>query len=247
MPDDRTAAVTEALARGPARFSSLRVVIPNPRTLSRRLHLLVARGWVAHDGPVYRLTKRGERAAGLWRELSALEASPPEISVDRVPRPVSAAIVRWTAERLRDRFPAEVAGVLVFGSVARGRESGDSDIDLLVLIRGGASALETVRQGLLEFQREFRSTEEYRAARRAGFYPVLDVHLISLEEAYRLHRLYLDALLDGIPVFDPDRRLADLTGRMRARLNAAGSVRIETPDGMRYWELKDPELLGGPL
>ncbi len=247
MPDDRAAALSEALARGPARFSSLRVVVPNPRTLSRQLHLLVARSWVAHDGRTYRLTGRGARAAALLRELSALEAPRPAISVDRIPRPVSAAVVRWTVERLRDRFPEEVVGVLVFGSVARGKESGDSDVDLLVLVRGGATEREAVRQGLLDFQRELRSTEEYRAARRAGLSPVLDAHLISLEEAYRLRRLYLDALTDGIPVFDPDRRLADLAERMRTRLNTAGSVRIETPDGMRYWRLRDPELLGSPL
>lgn len=248
MWDARTAAILVVLGRGPERFSSLRAAVPNPRTLSRRLHRLVEAGWVAHDRGIYRLTEQGARGGELVRQLDALQGPRfAPVSVDRVPSPRFAPIVRWAVERLRGRLPARLAGVLVFGSVARGQESPDSDIDLLVLVRGDARALEEVRRGVLQVQRELRSTSEYRVARHAGFHPVLDAHLVLVERAYRLYRLYLDALTDGIPVYDPERQLAELRERMRARLRAAGSVRVETSEGFRYWKLGDPEILGAPI
>ena len=248
MWDARTAAILVVLGRGPQRFSSLRAAVPNPRTLSRRLRWLVEAGWVAHDGGIYRLTEQGARGGELVRQLNALRGPRSDpVSVDRVPSPRFGPIVRWVVERLRDRLPTRLAGVLVFGSVARGQESPDSDIDLLVLVRGDARALEEVRQGVLQVQLELRLTPEYRVARLAGFHPVLDAHLVLAERAYRLYRLYLDALTDGIPVYDPEGQLAELRERMRARLRDAGSVRVETPEGLRYWKLRDPEILGAPL
>lgn len=248
MWDARTTHLLEALRRSPATFSALRLTISNPRTLSRRLRELVGAGWVVQEGRLYRLTDVGASAGELLRKLEELPHFPhAALTVERIPNPAFARIVRWTVERLRDRFPAALAAVLVFGSVARGQETADSDLDLLLLVRGDASALEEVRQGLVRLQRDLRETSEYRTARRAGVHPVLDGHLILLERSGRLYRLYLDALSDGIPVFDPERRFAELRQRMRERLQRAGAVRIETPEGLRYWKLGDPALLGAAL
>ena len=248
MWDRRTAALLEALRQGPGTFSSLRAIVGNARTLSRQLHQLVAAGWVAHAGRQYRLTERGARAGELFRGSERLNAPQvPPVAVDGIPHPMFARIVRWAVEELRDRLPQTLAGALVFGSVVRGQETSNSDVDLLLLIRGDARSVEEVRQGLLRVEHDLGSSPEYRAARSAGFHPVLDGHFLRLVGSARLHRLYLDGLTVGFPVFDREHHFVDLQRRMRDRLRDAGAVRVETPEGYRYWKLRDPELLGAPL
>jgi len=59
-------------------------------------------------------------------------------------------IIRGHREEIRTRFRAEVIGL--FGSVARGGGSGESDVDLLVHFEDGASLFELV--GLADFLEE---------------------------------------------------------------------------------------------
>ncbi|HVE51866.1 MAG TPA: nucleotidyltransferase domain-containing protein [Ramlibacter sp.] len=46
------------------------------------------------------------------------------------------AVARRFAHRLRERYPSQVKEVILFGSVARGTDGPDSDIDVLVIWSG---------------------------------------------------------------------------------------------------------------
>ncbi|MGA7923185.1 MAG: nucleotidyltransferase domain-containing protein, partial [Thermoplasmata archaeon] len=176
--DRKIASVLSALSLGPLHFTALRTTLSNPRTLSLKLHELNALGWIAQNGREYRLTPVGERAGQLMAELLALSQTRDEIRVDRIPHPSFVPIIRWVVEKLRDQFSTMIRGILVFGSVARGDWSADSDIDLLILVSGAGPEIEVVREGLLDIQRDLRLTPWYRNARRVGLFPVIDGHFI---------------------------------------------------------------------
>jgi predicted nucleotidyltransferase len=45
-------------------------------------------------------------------------------------------LIRRCAERIREVYGPRLAGIVLYGSVARGEEGPESDVDLLVLIKG---------------------------------------------------------------------------------------------------------------
>jgi predicted nucleotidyltransferase len=57
---------------------------------------------------------------------------PPEAQVMAPDDP----LLKRCAEAIREAYPGRLAGIVLYGSVARGDDTPESDIDLLVLIEG---------------------------------------------------------------------------------------------------------------
>ena len=92
------------------------------QSVKRAVDVLEANGLVAVD------TQGNRRLVGINRT----RVTKPEDPVLRIPQPEFHPPVRAALDRIRDDLSA-VEGVLVFGSVARGRADRQSDIDLWVL------------------------------------------------------------------------------------------------------------------
>lgn len=121
--------------------------------------------------------------------------------------------------------------LVLFGSVARGQARPSSDVDLLVVADGFPRSLRDRRRPLLE------SWERIRAARD---FPHVTWNLVtkSPEEAKTHSPLYLDMVEDGILLLDRAGFFEAVLSRMRARMRALGSRRIQLDDGSWYWDLK---------
>ncbi|MFQ5987047.1 MAG: nucleotidyltransferase domain-containing protein [Thermoplasmata archaeon] len=248
MIDPHGTALLKLLRRGgAARFSTLRSAVRNPRTLSSRLKALQRLGWVEKAEGAYRITTRGERAADLLRGLEVLMEPEPAVDVTRVPHPYFPPVLKALTEALLRRFGENLRGVLLFGSVARGDWTKDSDIDLLVLLQEYPTDRVGVVADLLAVRKALRRTPEYQQAYRAGFVPTVEFHPLDREDASRFRRLYLEALTEGVILLDRGGHLADLLRRFRERLREAGGKRVEARDQGHYWVLEDPGVLGAPL
>lgn len=92
------------------------------QSVKRAVDVLEANGVVVVD------TEGNRRLVGIDRT----RVSKPDDPVLRIPQPEFHQPIRTALDRIRDRL-GEVEGVLVFGSVARGRADRQSDIDLWVL------------------------------------------------------------------------------------------------------------------
>jgi predicted nucleotidyltransferase len=132
----------------------------------------------------------------------------------------------WSA-RLGERL----VSLILFGSVARGKPSAASDIDLLIVADGFPKALRERRRPLLE---------EWERIRSLRGLPMAEWNLVtkSREEARFHSPLYLDIVEDGILLVDKDGFFAGILEEMRARMRALGSRRIFLSNGSWYWDLK---------
>ena len=230
-------------ASGCVRFSDLRSAVENPRTLSRKIKLLLEKGLLAREGRGYRITERGSRVLYHMREILELVGArgEPEISnIDRIPHRYYAPLVRRYCELLLERFGDRLLGVVLFGSVGRGDWTRDSDIDLLVVVDGweGVPVWRRIRE-LYEVRERLRETREYRAALRAGFVPAIQHYPLGRREALEFHRAYLDIVLDGIVVYDREGFVRGVLESVRKRLAECGARRISRPDGKYYWVIKE--------
>lgn len=101
------------------------------------------------------------------------------------------------------RTEPSVLTAILYGSTARGDDSDDSDIDLVVELRPGVSAL-VGEVGM-------RLT---RALDR-------EVEVVSLDDATNEPRFLLDVLTEGRPLVDRENRWAKLRSRRPALVRAA--------------------------
>ena len=247
MLDHAQADLLERMDRvGPLRFRDLAKVVPNPRTLSRKLRDLRSAGWVEHVDARYRLTAVGREAVGFVRRLRVLTAPPPvTVDVARVAHPVFGPVIRRFVEELASRTQENLRGVLVFGSVARGDWDRDSDIDLLVVERAFAGDWRSAMEEIREVRRRLDGTPEVRDAVAAGFSPTVGIHPFEETALWGFHPLFPEVFTDGVIVFEADGCLSSAITAFRERMFRAGTTRVHRPGIGTHWDLGDMRVLEG--
>ncbi|MFQ6127796.1 MAG: nucleotidyltransferase domain-containing protein [Thermoplasmata archaeon] len=239
MIDERAAELLSEIDESVKRFKALQRVIPNPKTLSSKLRKLIALGLLEKEEGVYHLTSKGRKALLYVQELQRILRPQPTISVERIPHRFFRPYLKRFAVKLLDRHEDDLTGVLLFGSVARGDWNKDSDIDLLIVLREfESSRIETLRE-LTALRAELRESSEYKECVSKGYFPIVQVYPLEREEAKRFRRMYLDALTEGIIIFERDSFLRDLISAFKERLRELGAKRIDIPSVGHYWVLGD--------
>lgn len=136
-------------------------------------------------------------------------------------------------EALKEAMGERLLAVALFGSVARGEATPESDIDLLVLVSEGP-------WGALEECLQVRRVVE------PGPLPRISPLVATPQQLRQNFLILLDVADEGIVLHDPQGLLADLLARLRCRLREWGSRKVRLPDGSWYWELK-PDLRPGEV
>ncbi len=129
---------------------------------------------------------------------------------------------------LEERFGADLVSVVLYGSRARGTERPDSDVDLLVVIRGLPGS-RLGRQRLL-----------FRLARTVSdeFADALMPVPLTPEEAVNVKPFYIGILSGHMVLRDTEGFFGGVLARLDARLRELGAQRHVDPDGYEYWDLK---------
>lgn len=226
------------------RFNDLRAFIKNPNTLTAKLKLLQELGIVKKDGSSYKLTNSGERVADKIREVEMLLYINSKIeSIERVPHASYSQLIRRFCELLYEKFDQRLLSVVLFGSVARGNWSENSDIDLLIVVEGweGKAVWERVRE-LRAVERRLEKSSEYLNALRAGYTPLIQPYPLDPYEAKKFNKIYLDLVIDGIIIYDKDEFIERIMDSLRKELEKIGAKKITLPNGQHYWILKEVEV-----
>lgn len=164
-------------------------------------------------------------------------SGPSEASV--VLRGLAARYASLLALALGDRL----VSVVLFGSVARGEATPDSDIDLLIVARNLPRGVFARKRCLAEADTAFEA--ERSAAEAAGFEARLARIVRTPEEASRPTPLYLDMTEDAVLLVDREGFFAGILDRLRESLRRTGARRVRTGRTW-YWDLK-PDLVPGEV
>jgi hypothetical protein len=144
-----------------------------------------------------------------------------------LPTPLSDDLRRYV-EILERYFGDRLVSVVLFGSWARGTARAESDVDLLVVVRG------------LPVNR-WKRYDPLRPIARAvsdEFAAALSVIALTPEEAATVKPYYLGMLSGHFLLWDRDGFFAGILGRLEARLAELGARRYVDKDGFEYWDLK---------
>ena len=148
---------------------------------------------------------------------------------------ILAAVAEHYARALQEDLGPNLVSVVLYGSVARGEATVNSDIDLLVvceeLPRGRFARLARLEAG------ERCATADMVALRSRGIDTRLSVVIRTRAEAQHAAPLYLDMVQDARLLYDRGGFFASVLGRLRERLLELGAERRQR-GLVRYWILK---------
>jgi len=123
-----------------------------------------------------------------------------------------------------ETWGSRVEGLVLFGSFARGRQTANSDIDLLVVLNRSVT-----------LDRDLYSRWRFRKFEGREVAPLF-VQIPG--EGERIGGLWFEVALDGIVLFDRDLHLSRFLSHVRD-LVAGGRVRRMVTHGHPYWVYSD--------
>jgi predicted nucleotidyltransferase len=201
---------------------------------SKKLNLSVSR--LASSGWLVRV-KRGEYLA--LEPLSVLTALGKDWPSRLKDYPDGLVLVQVALNELVRTLGSRLVSVAVFGSLARMEWSGTSDVDLLVV---ADSMPGRYTERLKSVRRVFDACSSIRASqwtRTGREFHLLDIVLLTKEELDRPNQLFLlDLTKDAIVLYDKEDFLSRTLSELGRKLEEAGALRVSTPTGKAYWDLR---------
>ncbi|MEW6687080.1 MAG: nucleotidyltransferase domain-containing protein [Candidatus Edwardsbacteria bacterium] len=136
---------------------------------------------------------------------------------------------------VRKFYGSRLISLVVFGSVARGTETFDSDIDILIVAKG-------LPKGRTKRIKEFGIVEDkmepfLKFFQREGINTCISAIIKSPEEANKGSPLFLDMVDDAKIIFDRNKFFLTILQRLRNKLRILGAKRIWMGN-VWYWDLK---------
>lgn len=130
-----------------------------------------------------------------------------------------------TAEIVQ-QFHEELIGLVLFGSTARGDATGDSDIDLLLVLETGTRIVRDL----------YRKWDDcFPKARDAQDSDRISPHFVSLPGRFQdAGGLWYETSIDGLILWEIDRRVSRFLSTVREAMGR-GEIRRRMVHGSPYW------------
>jgi predicted nucleotidyltransferase len=146
--------------------------------------------------------------------------------------------------QIKNFYGQRLISVVVFGSVGRGAQTYNSDIDILIIAEG-------LPNGRTKRIREFESIEEKiepfikSLRQKEGINTYISAVIKSPEEVEKGSPLFLDMVEDARILLDKDHFFGKFLEKLEKRLKELGARRIWKGNAW-YWDLK-PDYKPGDI
>ncbi len=151
-------------------------------------------------------------------------------------------LLKKLLNEIRRHFEKNLISVVLYGSMARGEVTKDSDIDLLII--SDNLPKERLRRQDLFMEMEKESDEEVKKIYdKWGFYPYISPILKTKDDARILSPLYLDMVTDAKILYDKDDFFKNILEKLRLELKSLNARKIKVGKKW-YWDLKPDYKFG---
>jgi predicted nucleotidyltransferase len=153
-------------------------------------------------------------------------------------------VLLWS-RRLLEHYKSKLVSIILYGSVARGKASRNSDIDFMIILQ---DRVESYGKRINELVRI--EMEDSEIGREKNF---LTQHgcgtsssniVYSVEESRVFRLIYLDIIEEGRILFDRNNHFRNLCEHYRESLRELGARKVVMDSERWYWELK-PDIRFG--
>ncbi len=153
---------------------------------------------------------------------------------------ISVAYIKEVIEEfvrsLQSSFGKNLVSIVLFGSIARGDFSENSDIDILVIAKN--------------FPKKFSKRIDLfipiveKARKKSPNYPFIQVYPLTMNEALKNRPIYLDLITDAIILYDEENFMMNILNKLFKKLKELGAKKIYLENGSWIWVLKPGMKIG---
>jgi predicted nucleotidyltransferase len=138
---------------------------------------------------------------------------------------------------LQEEFQDKLISVVLYGSIARGDNRKDSDIDLLLVIK---DLPKTITERVILFDKvERKLDDDIMRLMDEGYYVTFSPILKTPEEAMRFSPIYMDMTEDAIILYDRNGFFRKVMEKTKKRLKELGFGRVWLSEKSWYWRKRD--------
>jgi len=223
-------------------FTGLDSAIKNKKTRSKRLKFLLNKKLIIQDRGLYRMTERGIKFLNLLKKAEAIirEEEFNEI-YDRVPYIFRNYLISYVSV-LKQNFNNNLISVILYGSVARGKWTYESDIDLLLIFSDEITNLSGFNKILTSITVTFEKTFQLKDGNNKRIYCSLQEYPIFLNDLSNFRTLFYDIAMDGIILYDRANVGFSFIERIKKRIVNKNLKRIFISDEIFYWTRNNVEF-----
>lgn len=143
---------------------------------------------------------------------------------------------------LKVEFYDNLVSVVLYGSVARGKGSILSDIDLLLILESCHPNYHRCLDQVLDVVDRLKKLKIYgKTWEKVGQEPFFSFLILSRKEAEGNRYIFLDMVDDAKILYDKNDFFAGRLKQIKKRIKELGSQKFTLEDGSWYWDLK-PDL-----
>lgn len=136
---------------------------------------------------------------------------------------------------LKSAFGKGLLGLVLLGSIARGKGRLDSDLDILLvhnLVRKEAE------EKYSEVRMMMRKSEAHKNLLAQNIRPIIAPLLVTVSELSENPLILLDIIDHGIVLYDYNRTIKKLFEKMKVKLGELGAKKVVLNDENWLWDLK---------
>ena len=165
--------------------------------------------------------------------------------IGRVPREYRELIEEYCSA-IKKHFGERLVSICVFGSVARGEATAESDIDILVVAEGLPFDVGFRTRETNYIHENLKKTPPYHSLKNFGRSGLISDVFFTPDEAERRPPILLDIVEDGVILHDRKDFMANVLKSLKEKLKKMGAKRVITNKGY-YWilkpDVKPPEVV----
>lgn len=128
-----------------------------------------------------------------------------------------------------------VLSIILYGSVARGKATKESDIDVLILCKKRTAFFE---KSVLKIISKIRRFPEYEVLHKKNLYGEISPFIVETNELRENPLILLDIIEDGIILYQKNKTFEKIMEKFKRKLKKLKSKKVILPDGTWYWDLK---------
>jgi len=161
-------------------------------------------------------------------------------NMDKIPQERYLRIICDCFRRTSERLNME--SFAVYGSVARGSATLNSDVDILLISEHLSGSLGSRMKTLYNMEEALH--DEQRWLRKHGIYAGLSFYPLRKREAQRLPNLFLDLTEEAVILKDEEHFLERTLLELKTKLLKMGAKRVFINKEQWYWDLKPDYKFG---